>query len=165
MLAQDLINNLYGSYNFSITILTDDPVVILVPASGSVPTYTDFYLTANQSYDPDGISQLSFKWECLYNGFDCPFFFQDNLPALSIPQIVNYNKQISSITLRASKSTRRLQQGLMSSMTFFPTFVPFYCPSVNLREYFTKKQIQIALSKKPLVVEAVTNDTSGYSLL
>ena len=165
VLAQDLVNNVYGRTNLSITVLADDQVVILTPASGSVPTYTDLYLSANQSYDPNGISELSFKWQCLYNGAVCPYDFNDNLSTFFVPRAINKNKQFSSISLTVSRSSRKLQQSAKSTPSFIPTFVPFYCPSVSIREYFTKKQIRVALNKKPFVIEAVTSDASGYSIL
>ena len=60
VLAKDFANNLSGKATLTVLIIPDNPVIILTPASGSVSTNKDLLLNASQSYDPDGIFNLTF---------------------------------------------------------------------------------------------------------
>jgi hypothetical protein len=60
-LAEDFTNNIFGNATLNILIIPDDPIIILNPVSGSVSTNNELLLDASQSYDPDGIFNLSFS--------------------------------------------------------------------------------------------------------
>ncbi|OMJ95363.1 hypothetical protein SteCoe_1276 [Stentor coeruleus] len=155
---------LSGSENLSINILTEGPVFILHPLSGSVSTLSSFTLDASRSYDPSLGGDVVYSWFCSYKNSECLFEYEKNKSTMTVPKEAAEAQSVDFINISILIYTthlRSLTEFILSITSVFePTFVKWIVPKVYISEYYTNTQPIVTSLNKPFVLKAVIEENN-----
>ncbi|CAG9326220.1 unnamed protein product [Blepharisma stoltei] len=134
--AKDLVYLSEGEASVMVQTDVSDPVILFNRTDGPAGVSQDLLIDAGSSYDPDGKSQLSFEWLCVYNAADCSTFISNPLSSLmkisanSLSSGITYN-----FTLILTKTTLNpISTTIKVSKSIYITSQQGTVPSVNIVE-------------------------------
>lgn len=169
VIVTDTTTGFNGSQILQVTIISNSPVLILNPLSGSISTTKSTIIDASESYDPNQSGELDFLWYCSYKNSECSFPYDKKQTYFIIPLEFAKDEAIDYINITISilyNSLRRLDDSnfLSTSTQFIPYFTKWPTPQILILEYFTKTQPIIVSAYKPFSLKAVmASDDNFYN--